>query len=85
MVQSDQKTCGKDGVHPQCAFVKLGGYAFSTFSIWPYLTTSKARSKNFEWQHWCVTSLNSHFSLSLTYFVLTVADHVFVAHHFQFV
>ena len=33
MVQSDQKTCGKDGVHPQCAFVKLGGYAFSTFSI----------------------------------------------------
>ncbi len=44
---SDQKTCGKDGVHPQGAFVKLGGYAFSTFSIdafWPFLTRGGAAS-----------------------------------------
>ena len=33
MVQSDQKACGKDGDHPQGAFIKLGGYAFSTCSI----------------------------------------------------
>jgi hypothetical protein len=33
ITQSHQKTCGKDGDHPQGAFIKLGGYAFSTFSI----------------------------------------------------
>ena len=38
MVQSDQKACGKDGDHPQGAFIKLGGYAFSTCSI-PLMST----------------------------------------------
>ena len=40
MVQSDQKTCGKDGVHPQCAFVKLGGYAFFLYCQFRYLLFS---------------------------------------------
>jgi hypothetical protein len=35
-VHSDQKTCGKDGVYPQGAFVKQGGYAFSTFSMYNF-------------------------------------------------
>ena len=36
ITQSHQKACGKDGDHMQGAFIKLGGYAFSTFSIEGY-------------------------------------------------